>query len=130
MPRKEIPASLSSLRNVRRHGAFCARGLIWLSLCVVSCGFPIPAVAQSQGSLTVQGGVTDTLGAQETGASAGEPNANCRATSAERCLTDPEPLPSALKCDLRVMTNPQHRRYCQPTMGNSLLPICPLAPFS
>jgi len=31
-------------------------------------------VAQSQDSLTVQGGVTDTLGAHETGASAGEPN--------------------------------------------------------
>ena len=74
MPRKEIPGSMSLRRNVRRSAAFCAGGLIWLSLCMLWCGFPIPALAQSQEPPTVQGGVTDTPGAQETGASAGEPN--------------------------------------------------------
>jgi hypothetical protein len=75
MPRKEIPASMSMRRNVRWSAAFCAAGgLIWLSLCVLSCGFPIPALAQSQEPPTVQREVTDTFDARETGASAGEPD--------------------------------------------------------
>src|SRR5580765_3532241 len=74
MPRKEIPASKSVRRNVRRGAALCAEGLIWLGLCVLSRGFSIPALAQSQELPTVQGGVTETLGIQETGSSAAEPN--------------------------------------------------------
>ena len=120
---------MSLQRNVRRLVLGAGR-LIWLSLFVLPFGFPPPVLAQSPQPQIVQREVTNTFDSRETGASAGEPNANCRATSAERCLINPEPSPSVLKCDLRAMTNPQHRRYCQATMGNSLLPICPLAPFS
>ena len=45
---------------------------IWLSLCVVPCGFPIPTVAQSQQPPTIQGGQTGAPDAPPKGASAGE----------------------------------------------------------
>ena len=51
---------------------FRCGGLIWLSLCVLPCGFPIPAAAQSPQPPIVQVAVTGTLDARETGASAGE----------------------------------------------------------
>jgi hypothetical protein len=61
---------MSLLRNIGwlvfRNG-----GLIWLSLCALPCGFPIPAVAQSPQSPTVQELVTGTRDAPETLAFAG-----------------------------------------------------------
>ncbi len=63
-------SKMSLRRNVR--GLVLGAGsLIWLSLCVLSCGFPILAAAQTQQSPTVQGG-TGTPGAPRTGASAAE----------------------------------------------------------
>jgi hypothetical protein len=62
---------MSLRRNVR--GLVLGAGnLIWLSLCVPPCGLPIPALAQSQQPATDPGGVTGTLDARGTGASAGE----------------------------------------------------------
>lgn len=46
-------------------------GLISLNLCVLPCGFPILAVAQSPPPPIVQGGVTHALDARKTGAAAG-----------------------------------------------------------
>ncbi len=49
-----------------------AAGLVWLSLCVLSCGFPISAVAESPQSPSVQGGETATPDAQNTGPAAAD----------------------------------------------------------
>ena len=54
---------------------------------------------------------------------------NRRATSAEPCLINPEPLPSALKCDLRVMTNPQHRQVLSGNNGEFSFSNLPPGPF-
>jgi Carboxypeptidase regulatory-like domain len=62
-----------SLRRNVRELVPGAGGLIWLSLCVLPCGFPIRAVAQSPQTTTIEGVVTGTIDARETGASAGEP---------------------------------------------------------
>jgi hypothetical protein len=65
-----------SLRRNVRGLVLRAGGLIWLGLCALPCGFPIPAVAQSPQPPTVQGVVTSTLDAGETGESAGEQEAD------------------------------------------------------
>src|SRR5271165_2392462 len=68
---KEDSSKLSLRRGVR--GLVLGAGsLIWLSLFVLPCGFPIPAVAQAQQPPTVQGGETGTPDAPRTGAAAGE----------------------------------------------------------
>jgi len=59
------------LRRDVRGSALGAVLLLSLSLWVLSCGFPIPAVAQSQQSPTVQGGESGTPGARASGATAG-----------------------------------------------------------
>jgi hypothetical protein len=61
-----------SLRRDARRLVLGTGRLIWLSLCVLPCGSPIPAVAQSSQAPTVQRGVTGTLDAMETDISAGE----------------------------------------------------------
>ena len=50
-------------------------GLIWLSLCVLPCGFSRPALAQSPQPPTVQGGLTGPFVAMETGPSVDEQQA-------------------------------------------------------
>jgi Carboxypeptidase regulatory-like domain len=62
---------MSLRRNVRGLVPGAA-GLIWLSLCLLSSGFPLPAVAQSPQPPSVQGGEPSTPDAQSTGTSAGE----------------------------------------------------------
>jgi hypothetical protein len=51
----------SKAAPLRRH----AGGLIWLSLSMLACGFPIAAVAQSPQPPTVQAGVTGQLDSRE-----------------------------------------------------------------
>ncbi len=65
---KEEGGKVSLRRDVR--GSVLGAVLL-ISLWVLSCGFPIPAVAQSQQSPTVQGGEAGTPGAQASGATAG-----------------------------------------------------------
>ena len=65
-----------SLRRNVRGLVLRAGGLIGLGLCVLHCGFPIPAVAQSPQPPTVRGVVASTLDAGETGESAGKQQAD------------------------------------------------------
>jgi hypothetical protein len=60
------------LRRSPRALVLSAAGLIWLSLCVLPCEFPLSAVAQSPPPPTLQRGVTSTLHATGTSASVGE----------------------------------------------------------
>jgi len=58
-------------RNVRGW-VLGAAGFIWLSLCIILCGFPTSAVAQSEQPPSIQGQEIGTTGAQATAVSAGQ----------------------------------------------------------
>ena len=69
MLRKETPARCLCV-ELSGELAFGAGVLIWLGLCVLSCGFPKPAVAQAQQPSAIQG-ETGALDGRGTDASAG-----------------------------------------------------------